>query len=151
MSNQINFCNTLIYDLQNSVFNDVLVSISPKYGKKLASLFSIFNKNLITNILPVISEIHTVKEAIIDEIKNDNHNLSSSSFDNNIVMTVEENSEQNNPKINRLDKYYKLLSNINTLDDLIEIPLRTSIDESEEESDEEEETEEEEMIKEHDE
>ena len=91
MSKATNPSQTLIHDFQTSIVSDVLIAISPEHGQKLAVLLAKFNENLLTNIVPIISEINTLKSAIIDEVCAP---TPPPSTDNNLTMMIEERDDK---------------------------------------------------------
>lgn len=107
MSKATNPSQTLIHDFQTSIVSDVLIAISPEHGQKLAVLLAKFNQNILTNIVPIISEINTLKSAIIDEARAP---TPPPSMDNNLTMMIEERDDKENTSQSSLDTYYKLLS-----------------------------------------
>ena len=160
MSKPTDSSHTLIHDFQASVVNDVLIAISPTYGEKLSLLLTKFNQNLLTNIVPIISEINTLKGAIINEIVS-TPSHSSVDTDNNLTMTIEErDSREEDANQSGLEAYYSLLSGhshqhsglVGSCHDSgtalptlpFGSPWRASVEDSEDEDDEEEDEEDEE-------
>ena len=107
MSKATNPSQTLIHDFQTSIVSDVLIAISPEHGQKLAVLLAKFNQNILTNIVPIISEINTLKSAIIDEVCAP---TPPPSMDNNLTMMIEERDDKEDASQSSLDTYYNLLS-----------------------------------------